>query len=60
MKKAKFKIRKTSGGQYYFNFVGLNSIIVATSEMYNRRASAVKGIKAIVKSAKSAVIVDEQ
>ncbi len=56
----KFTIHKSAkNGQFWFRVVASNGQILATSEMYTARASAVNAIESIQKSAGSAPIVDE-
>ena len=43
MAKAKFVVRKGSTGKFRFNLIGTNGKIIATSEPYKSRASALKG-----------------
>lgn len=57
--KAKFVIKRSSTGRFYFIFVACNGKVVATSEIYQNRRNAVKGIKSIKKFAGKAVIVNE-
>lgn len=42
-----FSIRKASDGQYYFVIKSANNEVVATSEPYHRKESAVKTIDSI-------------
>jgi uncharacterized protein YegP (UPF0339 family) len=47
----KFVIKKSKNGRYwYFILKARNSEIVATSEMYNSKQAAKKGINAVRKS----------
>jgi uncharacterized protein len=39
----KFVLKKGSSGKYHFNLVAGNGQIIATSEQYERKASALKG-----------------
>ena len=55
----KFVIKKAKNGQFMFNLVASNGQIVATSEQYTAKASALKTIESIQKSAGTAAIVDE-
>lgn len=55
----KFVVKKTSHGQFRFNLVSSNGQIVATSESYTRKASAMDTIASIQKSAGAAAIEDE-
>jgi uncharacterized protein YegP (UPF0339 family) len=55
----KFVIKKTSNGQYRFNIVATNGQVVATSESYVRKQSAVDTIESI-KGRASGAAVDDQ
>ncbi|MDR1747787.1 MAG: DUF1508 domain-containing protein [Spirochaetaceae bacterium] len=56
---AKFTVFKDKSGQYRFNLKAANGEIIATSESYSEKKSALKGIASIVKSAPVAKIVDD-
>ena len=56
---AKFTVFKDKGGQYRFNLKAANGEIIAASESYCDKKSALKGIGSIVKSAPIAKIVDD-
>jgi hypothetical protein len=55
----KFVITKAKNGQFMFNLVAANGQIVATSEQYAAKASALETIASIQKSAGDASVVDE-
>ena len=55
----KFVIKKGTSGKFRFNLVSTNGQIVATSEAYNSKASAMTGIRA-VKSLAADAVVDDQ
>ncbi len=56
----KFTIHKSAkNGQFWFRIVAGNGQILATSEMYKAKASAVNAIESIQSSAGKAPIVDE-
>jgi uncharacterized protein YegP (UPF0339 family) len=55
----KFVVKKTSNGQFRFNLVASNGQIVATSETYTRKTSALETIASIQKSAGAATVDDE-
>lgn len=55
----KFVITKNKKGQYHFNLMAANGEIIASSEMYEDKKSAMKGISSIVKNAPTAKIVDD-
>ncbi len=55
----KFVVKKSSNGQFRFNLVASNGQVVATSESYQQRASAMSTIASIQKNAGAATIDDE-
>jgi uncharacterized protein YegP (UPF0339 family) len=55
----KFVLKKGSSGKYHFNLVAGNGQIVATSESYERKASALKGIESVKKNAPDAPVDDQ-
>jgi uncharacterized protein YegP (UPF0339 family) len=55
----KFVVRKTSSGQFRFNLVASNGQVVATSESYQRKQSALDTIASIQKNAGSASVDDQ-
>jgi uncharacterized protein YegP (UPF0339 family) len=55
----KFVITKNQKGQYHFNLMAQNGKVIASSEMYPDKQSAMKGIASIVKNAPTAKLVDE-
>lgn len=55
----KFVVKKGSNGQYRFNLVAGNGQVVATSESYQRKTSALNTIASIQKSVGDAKIEDE-
>jgi len=55
---AKFEIKKSSNGKYHFNLKAGNGEIIATSEMYESKASAKNGIESVKKNAPKAEVVD--
>jgi uncharacterized protein YegP (UPF0339 family) len=55
----KFVVKKTSNGQFRFNLVASNGQVLATSETYTRKNSALDTIASIQKNAGTATI-DEQ
>ncbi len=54
----KFQIKKTSNNQYRFNIVASNGQVLATSETYMQKASAVGAIDSIKKSVGTASTED--
>ena len=55
----KFMVKKTSNGEFRFNLVASNGQVVATSESYKQKASAMNTIASIQKSAGEAKVEDE-
>lgn len=55
----KFVVKKTSNGEFRFNLVASNGQVVATSESYKAKASALSTIESIQKNAGSASIDDQ-
>jgi uncharacterized protein YegP (UPF0339 family) len=55
----KFVVKKTSNGQFRFNLVASNGQVVATSEAYKRKGSALDTIASIQKNAGGAKVDDE-
>ncbi len=55
----KFVIKKGSTGKFRFSLVSTNGQIVATSEAYNSKASAMNGIRSVQKLAADAAIEDQ-
>ena len=55
----KFVIKKGSTGKFRFSLVSTNGQIVATSEAYNSKASAMTGIRSVQKLAADAAIEDQ-
>jgi len=56
---AKFVVKKGSTGKFRFNLVASNGEIIATSEAYTSKASAMKGIESVKKNAPTAVVDDQ-
>jgi uncharacterized protein YegP (UPF0339 family) len=55
----RFVIKKASNGQFRFNLVASNGQVVATSETYTRKESALETIKSIQAGAAGARVDDE-
>jgi len=49
---AKFEIKTSKNGQFYFNLKAGNGKVILTSEQYKTKASAEAGIKAVKANAK--------
>jgi uncharacterized protein YegP (UPF0339 family) len=48
---AKFVLKKGSTGKFRFNLIATNGQVVATSEAYESKASAIKGIESVKRNA---------
>jgi uncharacterized protein YegP (UPF0339 family) len=55
----KFVLKKGSSGQYHFNLVARNGQVIATSETYPRKESALKGIHSVQENAPAAEVDDQ-
>jgi uncharacterized protein len=55
----KFVLKKGSSGKFHFNLVAGNGQVIATSETYESKESALNGIKSVQTNAPGATIVDE-
>ena len=55
----KFVIKKGSTGKFRFNLLSSNSQVVATSEAYNSKASAMGGIRSVKSVAADAEVEDQ-
>ena len=56
---AKFEIAKDVAGEFRFNLVAKNGEIIAVSQGYNAKDSALKGIESVKQNAAEAVIEDK-
>jgi uncharacterized protein YegP (UPF0339 family) len=55
----KFVLKKGSSGQYHFNLLAANGQIIATSETYERKQSALNGIESVKTNAPGAEVDDQ-
>ena len=55
----KFVLKKGSTGRYHFNLLAGNGQVVATSEAYERKQSALSGIESVKKNAPDAEVDDQ-
>jgi len=55
----KFVVKKGTTGKFRFNLLSKNGQVVATSEAYNSKASAMGGIRAVKSLAADAAIEDQ-
>jgi uncharacterized protein YegP (UPF0339 family) len=56
---AKLVLKKGSTGKFRFNLVATNGQVIATSEAYESKASALKGIESVKRNAPNAEIDDQ-
>jgi uncharacterized protein len=56
---AKFVLKKGSTGKFRFNLVATNGQVIATSEAYENKVSAIKGIESVKRNAPNAEIDDQ-
>ena len=56
---AKFVLKKGSTGKFSFSLVATNGQMIATSEAYESKASAVNGIESVKRNAADAAIDDQ-
>ena len=55
----KFVLKKGSSGKFHFNLLAGNGQVIATSETYESKASALNGIESVKKNAPDAEIDDQ-
>jgi uncharacterized protein YegP (UPF0339 family) len=56
---AKFVLKKGSTGKFRFNLVATNGQVIATSESYETKASAINGIESVKRNAPNAEVDDQ-
>ncbi len=56
---AKFVVKKGTTGKFRFSLRATNGEIIATSEAYNTKAAALKGIESVKKNAAGAEVDDQ-
>jgi uncharacterized protein YegP (UPF0339 family) len=56
---AKFVLKRGSSGKWHFNLVATNSQVIASSESYESKASALKGIESVKRNAPNAEVDDQ-
>ncbi len=59
MAAGKFVVKKGRSGKFHFNLLATNGQVVASSEQYESKAAAMKGIASIRRLAADAKLVDE-
>ena len=55
---AKFTLTKTAGGKYHFSLLASNGSVIASSQPYATKASALNGLESFRKTAQSAAVSD--
>jgi uncharacterized protein len=55
----KFVVKRGSSGKYHFNLVAANGQVIATSEAYDQKSSALEGIESVRQNAAVAEIDDQ-
>jgi uncharacterized protein len=55
----RFVLLKGANGKYHFNLVAANGQVIATSETYERKQSAVDGIESVKENAPGAATDDQ-
>jgi hypothetical protein len=55
----KFVVKKGASGKYHFNLVAANGQVIATSEAYERKQSALNGIESVKENAPGAEVDDQ-
>ena len=55
----KFVLKKGSSNKYHFNLVAGNGQVIATSETYERKDSALNGIRSVQENAPDAEVDDQ-
>jgi uncharacterized protein len=56
---AKFVLKQGSTGKYHFNLVATNGQVIASSESYESKASALNGIESVKRNAPAASVEDQ-
>ena len=54
----KFVVKKGASGKYHFNLVAANGQVIATSEAYEHKQSALHGIESVKQNAPGAEVDD--
>jgi uncharacterized protein len=55
----KFVVKKGASGKYHFNLVAANGQVIATSEAYEQKQSALHGIESVKQNAPGAEVDDQ-
>jgi uncharacterized protein YegP (UPF0339 family) len=55
----KFVVKKNSSGKYHFTLIAGNGQVIATSEIYERKQSALTGTDSVKQNASGAEVDDQ-
>ncbi len=55
----KFVLKQSNNGKFHFNLVASNGQVIATSQMYESKRAALKGIESVKKNAPDAATDDQ-
>lgn len=55
---AKFVLKRVSNGKFRFTLIATNGQVIATSEAYESKASALKGVESLKRNAPTAQLED--
>jgi uncharacterized protein YegP (UPF0339 family) len=55
----KFVVKKGSSGKFHFNLVASNGQVIASSETYETKSSAMNGIESVKQNAPDAEVDDQ-
>jgi uncharacterized protein YegP (UPF0339 family) len=55
----RFVVKKGASGKYHFNLLAANGQVIATSEAYERKQSALNGIESVKENAPGAEVDDQ-
>jgi uncharacterized protein len=56
---AKFVLKRGTTGKFRFNLLSTNGKVIATSESYETKSAAMRGIESVRKNARDAKLADE-
>lgn len=59
MAKGTFELKAAANGKYHFNLKASNGQVIATSQMYKSKATALNGIESVRKHAADAKMDDQ-
>jgi uncharacterized protein len=55
----KFVVKKANSGKFHFNLVASNGQVIASSETYETKSSAMNGIESVKRNAPDAEVDDQ-